>query len=83
MAYEWKWKRANGKHFLELLKDGKKIGHTQQIWLPCVCGAYPCQCFQFEAYKGGGKIGAFPAMTDAKIAVEQALGVSTTGTGAL
>ena len=93
-TYEWKWQRNKGKHFLVLLKDGKKIGTAKQLWgwnMMQICSCWPdYNCYglnydeleekgpNFIAYVGGKQLaGRFDSMTDAKIAVEQALGVST------
>ena len=77
MTFEWKWKRtAKRSSTLILYQDGKKIGSVamksersmadDSLWDDV-----------YVAYKGGGRIGAFHTMTEAKIAVETALGVST------
>jgi hypothetical protein len=90
-VYEWKWKRAKGKFFLELLRDNKKIGSARETWQPHFCSCGPdYNCYgdtrkqieetyppRFVSYAGGKLVGRFHTMTDAKIAVELELGVST------
>jgi hypothetical protein len=81
MTYEWKWKRAaKRKTFLELLRDGKKIGSVSlKEQLADADGRTREDMWEdvYVAYKGGGNIGDYATMTEAKIAVEKALGVST------
>jgi len=83
-VYEWIRKRPNGQNMLFLMKDGKKVGGTKEIWYAkeCGCGAigiWECTCgaCQFRGFVGGGMFGKFSTHTEAKIAVEQKLGVST------
>jgi len=77
-TYAWKWKRnAHRKHSLILNKDGKKIGAIR-----CYGGPAPWDCYEeeeswYKAYSGGKLVGSFPTMTEAKIAVETNLQVST------
>jgi hypothetical protein len=75
---EWKWHRKKNKSTLVLFKDGKKIGSVvlRENAVPdnnAECGWNDL----YVAYNGGGRIGSFTTMTEAKIAVETALGVST------
>ena len=80
---DWKWKRkAKRSSALILYKDGKKIGcvalyntEADNPWTDD--GEYSPWDNCYVAYKGGERIGAFDTMTEAKIAVETALGVST------
>lgn len=83
-VYEWIRKRPGGQNMLFLMKDGKKIGGTKEVWYQklCVCGSWDmwncnCDAIKFRGFVGGGKIGTFPTQTAAKIGVEQHLGVST------
>jgi len=91
ITYEWFWKRANKKHFLVLTKDGKKIASVRDyLFTPqCDCGP-DHNCYGptrteleyhhgpgYHAYIGGKKIGQFLTSTEAKIAVEQYLNIST------
>lgn len=85
--FEWFRHRDHGnQNILLLKKDGKKIGGTKEVWFPkeCTCGACAiwqcercCPGTKYEGFVGGGKIGTYPTQTEAKIAVETALGVST------
>lgn len=77
MIYEWKWKRANKKTFLELLRDGRKIGSVSLKEQYAAPDADEMWEDVYVAYKGGGNIGDYATMTEAKIAVEKSLGVST------
>lgn len=79
---EWKWHRRKQKSALVLYKDGKKIGcvslkETLVVHPYTDAGEYNPWMDFYVAYKGGGRIGEFDTMTEAKIAVETALGVST------
>jgi hypothetical protein len=91
-VYEWKWRRTNSKHFLVLLKDGKKLGSALDLHPPpqqCECGPdYNCLGLtlaqwdseypnRFTAYVGGKRLDEYEDMTAAKVAVETALGVTT------
>jgi hypothetical protein len=91
IIYNWSWKRANKKHFLVLTKDGKKIASVRDyLFTPqCSCGP-DHNCYGptreeledhygpgYHAYVGGKKIGQFLTSTEAKIAVEKYLNIST------
>jgi hypothetical protein len=89
MSYSWKWHRAHGKAFIQLLKDGKKIASVRDMYMfpQCDCGPeYNCFWGMSEsevpyervaAYIGGKKIGMFQDVLDAKFAVETELGITT------
>ena len=90
-VYEWKWKRANHKHFLVLTKNGKKVASAIALFEHAICPC--CQTYMVEyypesypaldtprfiGYVGGKKLPeTHKTMAEAKIAVEKALGVST------
>lgn len=91
-VYDWSWKRANKKHFLVLTKDENRIATVRdKLYAPqcsCCCPEYNCcgptrqeleirHGFCYHAYIGGKKIGQYKTSTEAKIAVEQYLNIST------
>ncbi len=79
MTYEWKRKTIRGKRVVLLLGDGKKKGSIAvREDLPHLNQDYEwCTDLKYRGYAGGKPLGEFQTMTDAKIAVEKELCVST------
>lgn len=77
-VYEWTWRRNNGKHFLQLNKDGNKIGSVRKYMRMSQHDYKSEYCKPpYVAYAGGKKLGYFYSMIDGKISVEKYLGILT------
>lgn len=85
-VYEWVWKRANKKHFLVLLRDGKRVATIKDtMWFPsCSCGpnhncafdvtlAEKAEQKPYVAFIGGMYLGNYRSASDAKRRVHRYL----------
>lgn len=70
VVYDWTRTNVRGKRFLQLSRNGKKIGTVKTM------GDWE-EGWSYRAYAGGKQLGFFDTMTAAKIAVEQHLNVSS------